>query len=831
LEAAKMQPNQESVNHGRAVAIQLNDEQKPSAPRVKSPIADFGIPKDELAYQAKGDASVLVEAWRKLDLAAHPHMKEARSFVLTEWEKRTELHGRHDEPTVFQRHADFFQTLASIKYSSDDISNPNAMLSLLIPGTMEPAWCTPAMDQVQWINDHLTEDMKKFHNCAGVLILLYRLYGDKLDLSHLPLPNPRGLQDVVSYQPDPNGPVRYYRIRMDNEVYSSQSWSVKMEVDGELPPLTQKDIERILINPYDPDHIRSIVDTHKLIINGLMFVWAEDITRYFQVSRFQKQLATNAALLRRRDLDQLQDQLRSDLQIPKLEVGLLFSPFDKESRQACWRPHLRSLRFSAEMDPGTLDPDDAYLQAFDNPIIINALSETPGLDELKKRGLESVLIAPLIHHDEVIGLVEFGAPRSHVFDYAVVSQILVSSGHMAAAVKQIFDGENERIMAVIKQTCTAIHPSVEWRFQQMAREYIKQIENDELQHPDPVVFKDVIPLFGVSDIRHSSRNRNESIQADLEHQLRLAADVIIAAEQTHSQPVFDELGYRIRQHQASLAEGLKSGDEARIYSFLKQVVETAFDELSSLSAETEAKVQAYRRELDPEVGVIYHRRKNYDQSVRQINDHIGAYIDTQQEHAQRMIPHYFEKFKTDGVDHNIYVGDSLLESGSCSPLALRNLYLWQLMCMCGVVWLMRELKPKLATPLDTAHLILLQSTPLNITFQPEEKHFSVDGTYNARYEIVKKRIDKACILKTGERLTQPEQIAIVYTQERELKIYRELISYLQELGYLEMEFIDVVLEDLQGVHGLRALRVNVAETPPDAWNSKDGHARLGMPGV
>ena len=141
---------------------------------------------------------------------------------------------------------------------------------------------------------------------------------------------------------------------------------------------------------------------------------------------------------------------------------------------------------------------------------------------------------------------------------------------------------------------------------------------------------------------------------------------------------------------------------------------------------------------------------------------------------------------------------------------------------------MRDLKPKLPTPLDTAHLILLQSTPLNITFQPEEKHFSVDGTYNARYEIVKKRIDKACILETGERLTQPEQIAIVYTQERELKVYRELISYLQALGYLEETFIDVVLQDLQGVYGLRALRVRVAKIPPNNWNPRDGHARLGM---
>ena len=148
--------------------------------------------------------------------------------------------------------------------------------------------------------------------------------------------------------------------------------------------------------------------------------------------------------------------------------------------------------------------------------------------------------------------------------------------------------------------------------------------------------------------------------------------------------------------------------------------------------------------------------------------------------------------------------------------------------MCGVVWVMRDLKPKLSTPLDTAHLLLVQSTPLNITFQMEEKHFSVDGAYNARYEIVKKRIDKARILETGERLTQPEHIAIVYTQERELKVYQELISYLQRLGYLEEQYIDVILEDLQGVHGLRALRVQVAQKPPHGWNSKDGRARLAI---
>ena len=110
----------------------------------------------------------------------------------------------------------------------------------------------------------------------------------------------------------------------------------------------------------------------------------------------------------------------------------------------------------------------------------------------------------------------------------------------------------------------------------------------------------------------------------------------------------------------------------------------------------------------------------------------------------------------------------------------------------------------------------------------EEKHFNVDGAYNARYEIVKKRIDKACIQKTGERLTQPGQIAIVYTQEQEALMYKEFIHYLQSLSFIESDYIDVLLEDLQGVHGLRAIRVKVKDTPPKGWDPKRPSTSLGI---
>jgi hypothetical protein len=91
----------------------------------------------------------------------------------------------------------------------------------------------------------------------------------------------------------------------------------------------------------------------------------------------------------------------------------------------------------------------------------------------------------------------------------------------------------------------------------------------------------------------------------------------------------------------------------------------------------------------------------------------------------------------------------------------------------------------------------------------EEKKFDVDGAYNARYEIIKKRIDKAVVKETGQRLTQPGKIAIIYSYEREAKEYTNYIHYLQFINYIGSDVEWLTLKDLQGMTGLKALRVSI----------------------
>jgi len=115
----------------------------------------------------------------------------------------------------------------------------------------------------------------------------------------------------------------------------------------------------------------------------------------------------------------------------------------------------------------------------------------------------------------------------------------------------------------------------------------------------------------------------------------------------------------------------------------------------------------------------------------------------------------------------------------------------------------------LSLPLETTHLILVHSAPLSIRFRMDEKKFDVDGAYNIRYEIIKKRIDKSLVKDSDERITQPGKIAIIYSQEKDAAEYLQYIEYLKFKDLLIGEIERLELEELQGVSGLKALRIAV----------------------
>jgi hypothetical protein len=448
------------------------------------------------------------------------------------------------------------------------------------------------------------------------------------------------------------------------------------------------------------------------------------------------------------------------------------------------------------------------------PLIVNDLSEKAKESKYWKKIMENshvknMVFAPLKYDGNIIGIIELGASKIGQLSSNLLLQIQDIIPLFSIALQRNAEERENSVESIIKRQYTSIHPSVEWRFEEAATNYLEKKERGLPAEVEPISFKDVYPLYGASDIRNSSNERSHAIQTDLLEHLNLTRSIMEQAIELNPLPILEEVYFKIIKNIQNIEDGLFSGDEMSVIDFLRNVIEPCFDNLEGLmSSEMSGIIAHYRSKIDPTLGVIYNKRREFENSLTKINEVISSYVEEEQEKAQKMFPHYFEKYKTDGVEYNIYIGQSMTKR-KFHKMFLKNLRLWQLLMMSEIARKAYQVKFTLPIELETTHLILVHSSSLSVRFRLDERQFDVDGAYNIRYEIVKKRIDKSLIKDTNERLTQPNKIAIVYSSSKDAEEYLEYFEFLKSKGEILDEVEDVELEPLQGVQGLRALRVSV----------------------
>jgi hypothetical protein len=286
-------------------------------------------------------------------------------------------------------------------------------------------------------------------------------------------------------------------------------------------------------------------------------------------------------------------------------------------------------------------------------------------------------------------------------------------------------------------------------------------------------------------------------------------------------PLLNEIRFKIEKYVEASSGQLLSDDELMIYEFLQHDVDELFRHLHLTQAGLRKLIDNYFSALDSQKNILYHHRKMYEDTITQINTALDRFVDREQAQVQQIYPHYFERYITDGIEFNVYIGQSMVPHRPFHEIYVSNLKMWQLMLLIKAARLTHNLEKKLPLPLQTTQLILAHSIPLSISFRRKERKFDVDGAYNIRYEIVKKRIDKVHLRDTEERLTQPGKIAIVYSQQKELNEYLNFIEYLQSENLLVGEVEHLELEELQGISGLKALRVEVNLEPNPSNNGTE----------
>lgn len=474
----------------------------------------------------------------------------------------------------------------------------------------------------------------------------------------------------------------------------------------------------------------------------------------------------------------------------------------------------------SELSRNKVETEETYLclidHFFQEPRLI--LYETipapePGepyyLEPLRKGGIRSYALVPVYYNNRLAGVLEISSYKPGSLSTELLAKLDVVLPLMAQLLQHAIDEFDIRIKAIVKENFTSIQPAVEWKFNEIAWHYDRMQQRGKDPVLETVYFKDVYPLYGAIDIRNSTMERNGALRRDLETQFTLLCDALAGLQKVVSMQLVDEMMHQAQKWRSALQGALTTADELNLNTFLKERVGTFLVHFAQSRPDLASLMDAYLAAIDEETGEAFAGRRNLETCIQLINRTINESLEKSVPDLQASYPSYFEKFRTDGVEYDLYIGGSIAPDRPFDLLYVRNLRLWQLTSMAMIARDTHHLLPEMTTRLFTTQLIFVHSSTIDISFRKDERRFDVEGGYNIRYQVVKKRIDKVRIRETNERLTQPGMIAIIYFNDREAEEYEGYIRYLQEKGMLGPQVEHLELEELQGVSGLRALRVGV----------------------
>jgi hypothetical protein len=642
-----------------------------------------------------------------------------------------------------------------------------------------------------------SEQLKAIHCSMIYDHVLEKFYGVKLN------EHPELIYPVSDPQ---SGMLRYYRIRLDRRF-------IDIRLKGALPPIQDCGVCMNTFRILDLEKQLATMPLDLFQVEGFAVWVAEDVTINESLELIKK------VLLRENDcdtgvIDELKKAVKVLVGLNDVEIGLM--PFVKVNNQFVLDEEnvMYSLvtRQWLSNEPGNLAKFHKYigfLTQNPEPTPITKLSEemlsfAPFLGKLYENGARSYITCPMQNSDGLIGILELSSTTPNTFTHKTMARIEPAIPLLSLAMLKCRETFHAKIEKVIREKFTALQQPVEWKFSEVAWDYLRK--GNMTQN---VVFENVYPLYGAIDIRNSSSERSQALQKDLKEHLLLVADVLEKLQAILQLPLLEGLEFKNDSFRQMIETNMTAETETAIKEFLANEVEPVFSHLQKNNDEVAAIVNEYCHIVKDCNSRLYNNRREYEHTLGQINDAVMTYLEKEQQTLQNSYPHYFEKYRTDGIEYNIYIGQSISPMFPFDLLYLKNIRLWQLKSMAEAARVTNRLISELKIPLQTTQLILVHSQSISISFRKDERKFDVEGSYNIRYEVIKKRLDKAFVKGGSERLTQPGKIALVYSNQKEAQEYEEYIKFLQKKNILKPDIEYLELEELQGVKGMKAIRVEI----------------------
>ena len=380
------------------------------------------------------------------------------------------------------------------------------MTKISAPFEMDHIYCTPALEQLQDGKEISFESNQSGSalECSAVAracsLILNRFYGQNITVDP---------SLTISVKDKSTGLVRYYKTTTDFRF-------LKIKALKPLKPLTQEQINDMLSNMYDMKLWLRHIPEDSFEISGFTISHLIDITEEESLSRLRYKLLEKNALVNEDKLEGIRNALRDYFALPKLKVGITAIDYPIERTVA----HKYKIRYDFLSDRVSmlLAPENAgsiyeKVCKYRSILLIEDLASIKRPTAIEKGlleyGIRSIMVAPLMNQqDEVIGVLEIGTAKPYGLHTFTEMKFKAVVGLFSMAVERSREEIDNKIESVIREQYTALHSSVEWRFIEASYNLIEAQATDPTATVEPIMFKDVYPLYGQADIVSSSNKRN-----------------------------------------------------------------------------------------------------------------------------------------------------------------------------------------------------------------------------------------------------------------------------------------------------------------------------------
>ncbi|MFD2286804.1 GAF domain-containing protein [Pedobacter petrophilus] len=604
--------------------------------------------------------------------------------------------------------------------------------------------------------------------------------------------------------------TQYYNIQTNTKF-------VDIKYKNSLPELNFEELGQAFQNDSELEYLFDRIPLSNFVFEGFSIISITDVTLQHSIDGIRDALVNHN--YQTEAYDHVIQALKSLSGNGSLEFGLM--PFltvnnklvfdHKEFTQSklinsAKASDLEEEVFYSLVDKYKENPRAIFVTAINEDQIL----KDPFLRVLKEAGVCSYSVLPVYYNTQLAGVLEVYSEQEIVIDDKLLSRLRPAMPLIGQLFQYNIEDFDAKMDEVLMDKFTALQPSVQWKFNEAVWRFLqKNNGKNKISEIETVTFKHMYPLFGAIDIRNSTIERNKALKDDLTVLLNSLTQALKEIKKIVSLEITDKILFNCKDWTKRIGNLSSSNEENQLNEFLTVEVYPFLSIIKANYPKTAEIVDEYFQVIVPETGAAFANRRQLEISMQMINTEVSQFLEKSQTNLQASYPCYFAKFRTDGVEYDIYIGQAISPEKPFDLLYLKNIRLWQLTSMVEIARLSKGLIGEMPRPLETTQLIFIHSNAIDISFRNDERRFDVEGAYNIRYEVVKKRIDKVLVKGTSERLTQPHKVAMVYFNPDEAKEYLEYVKYMQVQGYFNDDLEQLELDELQGVSGLKAMRVGI----------------------